>query len=285
MIEAYAFLAAFTVQILVTSVLHPAWFIRFVRVLPAERLARLYPGIDVSLVHERLLTQFRATRMGIAVLSLLPLGWIFIDMQRPNWGIGMVVLLIAGVHTLAAYLLPIAFVLWIALKGLKEPKPSLPEVKRTRTAILQRRGLFDFVSPIFVFVAVLGYFLFAAFVVYIQRLSPDFHGLITLGVITLIYALTAFILYITMYGKYRNPFETHVDRLQTMGTTVKGSVYSCIGIVVYLSIIFSLGMLDLTRWVPFATSVFFVICTLLDSIGPAPLRKPEANELGESPAK
>ena len=32
MIEAYAFLAAFTVQILVMSVLIPAWFIRNVRV-------------------------------------------------------------------------------------------------------------------------------------------------------------------------------------------------------------------------------------------------------------
>ena len=32
MVEAYAFLAAFTVQILVMSVLLPAWFIRYLRV-------------------------------------------------------------------------------------------------------------------------------------------------------------------------------------------------------------------------------------------------------------
>ena len=48
-----------------------------------------------------------------------------------------------------------------------KPKRSLPEGKRK--AILQRRGLFDFVSPFIVFLAVLSYFLFAAFVIYIRQ--------------------------------------------------------------------------------------------------------------------
>ena len=43
MIEAYAFLAMFTVQILAMSVVHPAWFIGYCRsqatIIPAERLA------------------------------------------------------------------------------------------------------------------------------------------------------------------------------------------------------------------------------------------------------
>ena len=282
MIEAYAFLAAFTVQVLVTSVLYPAWFIRFVRVLPADRLARLYPGADVSLAHERFLAQFRVTRTVIAVLSLLLAGWLFIDMQRPNWGIGTAILEIAGVYVLTGFLLPAFFVLRVAFRAIKEPKPSLPEVKQTRTAILKRRGLFDFVSPIFVFAAVLGYFLLAAFMVYIQRVSPGFHGLVTFSVLTLTFALCAFVLYITMYGKHRNPFETQVDRMQTMGLSVKGTVYSCIGVVAYLSIIFSLGMLDLVRWVPFATCLFFAICALLNSMGAAPPRKP-ADDLRSNP--
>jgi hypothetical protein len=52
MIEAYAFFAMFPLQILAVSVLYPAWFIRYVRVqatsIPAERLALLYPGVDVE---------------------------------------------------------------------------------------------------------------------------------------------------------------------------------------------------------------------------------------------
>ena len=81
MIEAYAFLAAFTVQILTVSVLYPAWFIRYVRVqttrLPAERLAQLYPGVVVGHAQERFLTQYRALTTGTAVLGVLLLGWLF----------------------------------------------------------------------------------------------------------------------------------------------------------------------------------------------------------------
>ena len=42
--------------------------------------------------------------------------------------------------------------------------------------------------------------------------------------------------------------------------------YSCIVIVVYLSLNFSLRLLDLQRWEPFALSIFFVVCTLLASM-------------------
>ena len=156
----------------------------------------------------------------------------------------------------------------------------MPEGKRT--AVLQRRGLFDFVSPFIVFLAVLSYFLFAAFVIYIQQHPfPGFAGLINLVGVTLVYALNAFVVYMMLYGTKRNPFETHAGRLRTIGLAVKSSVYSCIVVVVYLSLNFSLGLLDLQRWEPFALSIFFVICALLASMGfAAPLRKPEVDELG-----
>jgi hypothetical protein len=108
----------------------------------------------------------------------------------------------------------------------------------------QRRGLFDFVSPFVVFLAALSYLLFAAFVIYIQQHPfPGFAGLINLGAPTLVYALNAF--------------------------------------VVYLSLDFSLRLLDLKRWEPFSLSIFFVICALVASMGfAAPLRKPEGEEIG-----
>lgn len=283
MIEAYAFLAAFTVQMLVMSVLLPAWFIRYVRVqaasIPAERLAQLYPGVDLGHAQDRFLAQYRALTTGIAVLGLLQLGWLFSYMRRPNWDEGTVSVLVT-VYFLAAYLLPLVLFAWVGVRFNKEHKRSLPEGKRT--AILQRRGLFDFVSPFIVFLAVLSYFLFAAFVIYIQQHPfPGFAGLINLGALTLVYALNAFVVYMTLYGKKRNPFETHAGRLHTIGLTVKSSVYSCIVIVVYLSLNFSLRLLDLKRWEPFALSIFFVICALVASMGfAAPLRKPEVDELG-----
>jgi len=94
MIEAYAFLAMFTVQIMAMSVVYPAWFIRYVQVqakhVPAERLEQLYPGVDLGHAQERFLTHYRALNMGIAVLGLLLLGWLFSYMQGPDWDDGPV---------------------------------------------------------------------------------------------------------------------------------------------------------------------------------------------------
>src|SRR5688572_5962770 len=182
MTAAYAFLAAFTLQILVVSVLLPAWFIRYVRVqtarLPSERLAQLYPGVDLPSFQERFLTQYRALVASLAVLGLFLLGWLFSYMRRPDWDDGPVVVLVT-MHFLVAYMLPFAFLVWAGLRFNKKHKRPVTEGKRT--AILQRRGLFDFISPLAVFLAVLGYFLFAAFVIYIrQHPFPGFAGLITL---------------------------------------------------------------------------------------------------------
>ena len=50
----------------------------------------------------------------------------------------------------------------------------------------------------------------------------------------------------------RDPLDTHADRLNTIGLAVKGTVYSCILIVAFISLNFSLRLLDLKSWGPFA---------------------------------
>jgi hypothetical protein len=283
MIEVYAFLAMFTTQILAMSVLYPAWFIRHLRLqatsIPAERLAQLYPGVDLSLAQERILTQYRALNTGIAVLGLLLLGGLFSYMRRPDWHDGPVEVL-ATVYFMVQILLPLGLVVWLRVRFNKAHKRSLPQ--RKRKAILQRRGLFAFVSPLIVFLAVLSYFLFAALVIYNQpHPFPGFAGLINIGGITLVYALQAFVVYAVLYGKKPNPFETHAGRVRTMGLVVKSCVYSCIACVAFLSLNFTLGLLSRSRWEPFALSVFFVITALLSLMGMmAPPRTPEADGLG-----
>jgi len=278
MIEAYAFLALFTVQILAVSVLYPAWFIRYARLqatrLPAERLAQLYPGVDLGHAQERFLKQYRALNTGIAVLGLLLLVWLSTYTRRPDWDAGRVVLLVT-VYFLVAQMLPLGLVAWLGVRFNMKHKRWLLEGKRTAT--LQRRGLFDFVSPFVVALAVLGYFLFAAFVIYIQQHPfPGFAGLINIGIVTLVYAVQAIFVYTMLYGRNKNPLETHAGRLHTIGLAVTSSVYSCIVVVAYLSLNFALGLLDLQRWGPFALSLFFVITALLASMGVvAPLRQQE----------
>jgi hypothetical protein len=150
-------------------------------------------------------------------------------------------------------------------------KSSLADGKRK--AVLQRRGLLDFVSPFLVFLAVLSYVLLAALVLYIRRHPfPGFGGFTNLVIITLVWAFYAFLVYGCLYGRNRIPVATHADRLFTIGVTVKIFIYTCIGVTVFTSLALTLGLLRLQRWDLFAVSIFFVICMSLTAI--APRRRP-----------
>jgi hypothetical protein len=175
--------------------------------------------------------------------------------------------------------LPHCFVAWLGFRFNKVHKRSLLEGKRKAT--LQRRGLFDFISPFIVFLAVSSYFLFAVVVIYIQ--PEPFPGFALIGVLTLTYALQAFVVYRALYGK-TNPLETHARRVHTIGLTVKIGVYSCIVCVVFFAFIFTVDLLDMKRWVPLAQSVCLLITTLFCLMSlTAPPREPEVDELGSSP--
>src|SRR3982750_1216927 len=112
MIEAYAFLAAFTVQILAMSVLCPGWFIRYLlaqtKSVPAEHFARWYPGVDFNKRVERYLARYRLLNTGIALLGLLPLGWFFSYTQRADWDDGPIGALVTAYFMVQ--LLPFGFV-------------------------------------------------------------------------------------------------------------------------------------------------------------------------------
>jgi len=282
MIAVYAFLAMFTLQILM-SVLGSARRIRYWRVqaasVPAERLAQLYPGVDFSLRRERFFTRYRVLHAGIAVLGLLLLGWLFSYMRRPDWDMARVTILVC-VYFLVQTSLPVGLIVWHRVSSKRRYRIDRSLfLEGKRTAILQRRGLFDFVSPFTIFVAAASYLLFVVFV--IQHSFPG--KLVNLAAVTLAYALNAFCVYGVLYGKKANPFETHEGRLRRIGLAVKTMVYSCIACVALASLTFVLVALDdLKRWLPFALSAFFVITALLAlmSSGSVPPRPPEVDGLG-----
>ena len=260
MIEVYAFLAVFTVQVLAMSVLYPAKFSRYVRqqatCLPVERLARLFPDVDLDRARERFLTRFRAVNAGIAMLGLLLLGWLVQYMWRQDWDESAVIILISAYYVLQ--ILPMVFVAWLGFKFNHAHRHSLVEAKRKAT--LQRRGLFDFISPALVFLALFGYLLFVVFVLYVQ--PKPFPGFALIGVLTLTYALMAFVTYKAIYGKSINPLENHEARVHRIGLTVKVNVYSCIICVAFFAFAFTVDLLELNRWVPLAQSVCLLITSL-----------------------
>lgn len=284
MIEAYAFLAMFALQVLVMSVLQPAWFSRYVRTkaleFPAERFTQVYPGIDHAGTRERYLARYRALNSGIVVLGLLLMAWLFSYTRRPDWDDGPVEVLVA-----VYFMAQAVPVLLACVYALKYNKLLTSLLEGRRTAVLQRRELFDFVSPLTVFLAVLAYFLFVAYVLYIARNPfPGFAGpLVNIVCVTLLYAVEAFAVYKSLYSKKVNPLESHAARVHTMGAGVRACIYICIAAVVHMSLNFTLVLLDLQRWEPVGLSAFFVFTALLlFQAFSAPPRRPGADGHGSS---
>jgi hypothetical protein len=271
MIETYAVLGMFTIQILVGSILNPALFIRrshpSVARFPIERFAELFPGIARDRSGERFATRYRALNAGIALLGLALLAWLFIHMRRTDWNQQKV----PGLLTLYlfAQFSPIAFMGWKAARAMKELKSSLRV--RKRKAVLQRRGLFDFVSPFVVFLAALSYGLFVALGLYVRRHpAPGSDGLGGLVIVTVMWGVFAFLVYRWLYGRNRAPLTTHADRLFTIGMTVKYLIYICIGGTVFMSLDLTLWLLHRQGWELFWVSAFFA--TLVSVSGPRRLR-------------
>jgi hypothetical protein len=288
MIEVYLFLAVFPVQILGMSVLFPVRLTRLIRTglknIPAERLAELYPGVDVGQAHERFLARYRAVNTVVAVLGLLLQGWFISYMQRPNWDLGVV----SGMGTAYCMLQysPIILIAWFTTRFNKVHRRLLREPKRK--AVLQRRGLFDFVSPFTVLLTILAYFQYVAVIFYAARHSfPGFGGAFAnIGGVTLMYILLGAVVMYLHYGRKKDPLQTHADRMRMIRNVANFYAWVCILMSVLLSFSIAQKLLKLETWGPFAGTVYFLIVTLLLLRGfSAPPSQPEADGFGSSPVR
>jgi hypothetical protein len=287
MIEVYLFLAMFPMQILGMSVLYPVGLTRQIRTglknIPAERLAELYPGVDVGQAHERFLVRYRAANTVVVVLGLLLLGWFISYMQRPDWDGGAVGGIITAYFLLQNF--PIVLIAWFTTRFNKVHRRVLPEAKRKAT--LQRRGLFDFVSPLTVFLVVLSYFQFVAFVFYVARHPfPGFGGpFLNIGILSLTYILLGAVVYL-LYRRKKDPLQTHADRMRMIRGVANFYAWMCILSPIFGSLSVARNLLDLKTWGPFAGTVCFLIITLLLlRTVTAPPRQPETDGLGASPVR
>jgi MFS family permease len=266
MIEVYLFLAVFPVQILAVSVLYPVRFTRLIRTglakIPAERLTELYPGVDVGHAYELFITRYRTANTVVVILGLLLLGWFSRYMQGANWDAGAV-----GVLVIAYFVVqysPLALIAWFTTRFNKVHRRASPEGKRK--AILQRRGLLDFVSPLTAVLAVLSFLLFAAVSFYVaQDPFPGYGGpFANIGIVVLMYVVFGAVLY-----------------WMRISVVVNCYAWVCILIPIFIALSLAQKMLDLPTWGPFATSLSFLVLALLSLPGLiAWPRRPEADGLG-----
>lgn len=263
MFEMYGFIAAFTAQILIFSVLGPLRLVGSLRGQIARFIADRAPPVDPSAAArvDRRLRLFRLLGLGTAVVGLLLLVAMMRYMLRPDWDDGpleAVVPLYFLVQVLPTFL---AFLTAGRFHGVL--KRALPPEKRR--ALLQPRGLFDFVSRSAVALAVLVYFLFVAFLLYIEQhpFSGFAGALVNIVGITGIYAVMSLAIYVTLRKMGSSPLQPREDRVRSVGLAVRIYVYSCIVCVAGLSLNFTLVLLDEQRWEPTFGSIGLVVLGLL----------------------
>jgi hypothetical protein len=268
MIEVYLFYAMFIAQVLMFSVLYPTTMIRSVHAAQARYPVERSPLQDeqARMWLDGWLRRYRHINTGVALVGLLLLALLFRYMQRHVWDDGDIGLLLTAYFVLQ--FVPTALFWWQLAKRNKQLKELFRGERRT--ASLQRRRLFDFISPSVVGLTVLFYLLHAALAVYIDREPfPHFAGaLVNVAITTLMCAGTALGVYRTVYRRKSSPLLTHEDHLWEIEVTVKILVYGCMIAMLAMTLILILGKLDLESAKPLAQSaVHVVIGALMCGVG------------------
>jgi hypothetical protein len=178
---------------------------------------------------------------------------------------------------------PFILIAWFTSRFNKVHRRLLRESKRK--ALLQRRGLFDVVSPSIFLLVILAYLQYAAVILYAARHPfPGYGGVFAnIGGISLIYLLLGAVVMFLLYGKKKDPLQTHTDRIRMVRGVANFYAWVCILMSVLLSFSMAQKLLKLETWGPFVGTVYCLIITFLLLRGfSVPPRQPEADGLGSS---
>jgi hypothetical protein len=274
MIQSYAFLAMFAVQITLLSVWHPPRFIRYARQWADD----FGSGEDYRVAVERFAVIYRAVNIGIAVLGALLLGWQLMEIQEAGLNITHAIV-VSAFYNLLQMSPPILSGLYVLVRYrdlLRAPQEG------KRQATLRRRGLFDYVSPAAVFFSVASYFGFIAFAIYLDRDVYDHASLsrqciASIVTISIAYAAAAIGIYQRLYGR-KNPFVKREDQAQNISGTVKGCVYAPAAGAWFIALFGVLGPPGLVEWRPFAFSTTLLFSGILTLSAMSSRAKPDEDE-------
>lgn len=263
MIAEYLFYLMFTMQIWMLSMVHPEWLsgktASLMQRYPREQFPQLYP-IGAAAI-ERIVLWYRALNWVIVAVGLVFLLVIYRYMQQPDWDDGPVGALVF------LYLLIQIIPMLLRAVAISRFNRSLWQNFATarQTAVLRRRRLTDFISPVSLGLAGMLYVAFVLLVIYIEENPyPGFGGYINILSMTLLYVFFFSHAWTRVYGKKENPYLSQDARLHNIGIHVKLAVYSCMAIVTYRILIFVLALSDAQSYEPAMQSAFLVcISTLL----------------------
>jgi hypothetical protein len=283
MIEMYGFIAAFTAQIIFFSVLGPLRVTDVLREQIQRFIAEQAPPIDseVAARVDRRMRLLRWLGLATSLVGVALLIAMIRYMLRPDWTDGPLEAVVPAYFGIQA--LPTLLAVLVASRFHGVLKRSLPA--QNRKALLQPRGLFDFVPRSAVALAGLAYLLYIALLAYIEKHPfPGFAGLpLNAAVVTLMYVMMAVAIYTTIRKMSSSPLQGREDRMRAVGVAVQVCVYACIVGVVNISMNMTLILLDQQRWEPTFGCIGFILMGLLTRMAlREQLRIPQSKRLATS---
>ncbi len=134
----------------------------------------------------------------------------------------------------------------------------------TRRADLTRRRVFDFVSPTLLGAAILLNVAFVVLIVYVRQFEfPWFGGYWNLVGVTAINLVFAGVVFRSVYGKRKDPYQAHEDRTRQMEATANMVLFTSIAATLFIALNVILRAFDLHDLVPVSLSLYFQLLALL----------------------
>ena len=228
---------------------------------PPEVYPKLYPGFRPGHVETEKLKMriYKAINYSIGIVGVVILAGMLESGYLPaaKGGDEIFVMLYFFLQTT-----PLLYISWKEHRHYRRMRLTFDEKKRK--ADLIRRGLFDFISPIYVGVAFLFYFAWLGF--YVNHAGPvaswEVENYATVTLITgmnVFYALTIFAF---VSGKKLDPYKAPNDQLKHAESIVKVMVFSSIMISIFLSFAQAADQYAFEVFDPVMTSFYMQLCVV-----------------------
>ncbi|MCZ4271107.1 hypothetical protein [Maritalea porphyrae] len=259
------FYAVFATQILFVSVYLPAKTLKrinFVRKnYPKETYPKLYPegagGLLASISGLRVL--YRYANYFIASVGFVGLAAMLITGFEPHPLGG------SEIFVMLYFILQILPIVILGVSEYEQFKGMRQAVKKAkRTAELAPRRLFDFISPGWVFGAVIAYLCWLGVFIYDTNLDGPWQTKHFVGVAIITFLNLAYAVYIAKIAlvKKQDPFKATKDHHTQVSATVKSLVFSSTIISLYSIVSMAADRYAFEIFDPVMTSIFLQACLL-----------------------
>lgn len=259
--EQLLFYIVFTSQVLLLSFIFPRAIVRRMRHVRTNYPPSEYPRLYAKPIERYESAERRYWVLNMIVfavgLALIGDGLLSGRAELLGWDTGTMVF--------PYFMLQYVPLLLMGKSGLVYFSPvRRADSRTTRSAALRPRRLASVVSPALLGLAALVYLAFALLIAWVDRFDyPWFGGYFNIVGITGMNLFFAAIVWVRLYGKRRDPYQTEEARMQRAQLTARVLTLMSIAATVFVAMSIVLRIVEMPSLIPIAKSVYFQLLIIL----------------------